>query len=162
MAEPETNVDYAAYCGLYCGACAALVATERGAVEKLLEHEEPGYTVDDLTCRGCRTDVTACFCTDCEMRRCAREKGVAFCCECDAYPCAPLKNFQADKYPHHSVVLKNLEAVREGGPAAWLAAQLERWRCPACGARFTWYDENCESCGAALYDCRAEERDLKG
>ncbi len=136
-----------------------MAATERGEVEKLLAHEEPGYTVADLTCRGCRTDVVARWCADCEMRLCARAKGVASCGECPAYPCDTLKGFDADEHPHHSVVLKNLEAFREGGAAAWLATQRERWKCPACGARFTWYDEKCGSCGAALYDCRAEERD---
>ena len=160
MAERETNFNYGAYCGLYCGACAILVATERGEVEKLLEKEEAAaYTVEQLTCHGCKTDVLACFCADCEMRRCARERGLAFCCDCDDYPCELNKGFQADEHPHHSVVLKNLEAIREGGAEAWLAAQLERWSCPSCGARFTWYDEKCESCGAELYDCRAEERD---
>ena len=114
----------------------------------------------DLTCRGCRTVVTASWCTDCEMRLCARERGLAFCSHCDDYPCEHNKAFQADKHPHHSPVLKNLEAIAEGGGEAWLAAQLERWKCPSCGARFTWYDEECEGCGAELYDCRAEERDL--
>ncbi len=153
--------DYGAYCGLYCGACAVLVATERGEVAKLLENEEAAeYTVEQLTCRGCKTDVLACFCTDCEIRLCARERGVAFCCDCDDYPCEHNKAFQADKYAHHSVVLKNLEAIREGGADTWLAAQSDRWKCPSCGARFTWYDKKCDECSAELYDCRAEERDL--
>jgi len=138
-----------------------LVANERGEVEKLLENEEAAeYTVEQLTCRGCKTDVPACFCADCEMRLCARERGVAFCGECDDYPCEHNKAFQADKHPHHSVVLKNLEAVRERGADAWLAEQAERWKCRSCGARFTWYDKKCDACGAELYDCRAEERDL--
>ena len=29
-----------------------------------------------------------------------------------------------------------------------------------CGACVTRYDEECDGCGAELYDCRAEERDL--
>jgi hypothetical protein len=140
-----------------------MVATERGEVEKLLEKEEAAeYTVEQLTCRGCRTDVTASWCTDCEMRLCARDRGVAFCCDCDDYPCELNKRFQVDEHPHHTPVLKNLEAIREGGAAAWLAAQLERWKCPSCGARSTWYDEACASCGAELHACRAEEKDLTG
>jgi hypothetical protein len=163
MPEPKTEYDYGAYCGLYCGACALMVANERGAVEKLLENEEAaGYTVADLTCRGCRTDVVARWCAECEMRLCARRRGVAFCSDCDDYPCEHVRTFQADKHPHHSVVLKNLAAIAEGGGEAWLAAQLERWGCPSCGARFTWYDKKCDACGTELYDCRAEERDLAG
>jgi len=160
VAKRETNFNYGAYCGLYCGACAILVANERGEVEKLLEQEEPGYIVDDLTCRGCRTDVLARWCADCEMRLCARRRGVAFCSHCDDYPCEHNKAFQADKHAHHSVVLKNLAAIAERGGEAWLAAQAERWKCPSCGARFTWYEKKCDGCGAELYGCRAEERDL--
>jgi hypothetical protein len=59
MPHPKSEYDYGAYCGLYCGACAILVATERGEVEKLPGKEEAAaYTVERLTCRGCRTDVT--------------------------------------------------------------------------------------------------------
>lgn len=158
-----SEFDYGAYCGLYCGACAILVATESNEVEKLLEREEAaGYTVEQLTCHGCRTDVLACFCADCEMRLCARERGVAFCAGCADYPCVHNRAFQADEHPHHSVVIKNLDAIRERGAGAWLAEQAERWKCPSCGARFTWYEDKCGSCGSELYDCRAEERGLSG
>jgi len=160
MAEAREDYDYGAYCGLYCGACAILVANERDELEQLLAREDAAqYDADDLTCRGCRTEVTACFCADCEMRACARERGVAFCVECGDYPCQHLQTFQADKHAHHSVVLKNLETIREDGAEAWLAAQAERWSCPKCGRRFTWYEEKCKNCGAVLTDARAEERD---
>lgn len=155
--------DYGAYCGLYCGACAILVATERGEVEKLLEREDAaGYSAEQLTCYGCRTDVVAQWCADCEMRKCARERGVALCSDCTDYPCEHNRAFQADEHPHHSVVIKNLDAIRERGAEAWLAEQAERWKCQSCGARFSWYEEKCGSCGSELYDCRAEERDLSG
>ena len=79
MPEPKTEYDYGAYCGLYCGSCAILLANERGVAEKLLENEKAAaYTVDDLTCHGCRTDVVATWCPDCEMRLCARRRGVAW------------------------------------------------------------------------------------
>ena len=52
-----------------------------------------------------------------------RAKGVASCGECPAFPCDILKGFDADEHPHHSVVLKNLEAVRagvfDGKPGNW-------------------------------------------
>lgn len=163
MPEAKSEYDYGAYCGLYCGACAILLANERGEVDKLLENEEAAaYTVEQLTCRGCRTDVRACFCEDCEMRLCASARGVPYCADCDDYPCEHVKAFQADKHSHHSVVLKNLAAIAERGGDAWLAEQAERWKCPSCGARFSWYEVRCDECGAELYDCRAEERDLPG
>ena len=30
MPQPKSEYDYGAYCGLYCGACAVLLANERG------------------------------------------------------------------------------------------------------------------------------------
>jgi hypothetical protein len=160
MPHGQEGYDYGAYCGLYCGACALLLANERGTVAELLELEEPGYTVEDLTCRGCRTDVVARWCAECEMRRCARERAVAFCSACGDYPCEHNRAFRADEHPHHSAVLKNLAALAADGEEAWLAAQAERWKCPSCGARFTWYEVRCDGCGAALYGCREEEREL--
>ncbi|MGD8719459.1 MAG: DUF3795 domain-containing protein [Candidatus Zixiibacteriota bacterium] len=156
------GIGYGAYCGLYCGACWELVATERGEVEKLREDaESAAYTAEQLSCRGCRTDVVAFFCLDCEMRSCAQERGVAFCSDCGDYPCEYVREFQADKYAHHSAVLKNLDTIRERGADAWLVEQEERWKCPSCGARFTWYEDTCGDCGAELYDARAEEGDLE-
>jgi len=149
---------YDSYCGLYCGACPALVGTARGQAAELAKEEK--MTVEDVSCAGCKSDVTAVYCRDCDLRACARARGVEFCFDCGDYPCVQLTGFRRDKSPHHSVIFKNLNAIREGGAAAWLAEQERRWRCAACGERFTWYDRACEKCGAALYDCRQEERGL--
>jgi hypothetical protein len=151
---------YDSYCGLYCGACPVLSANERGDVEK--RAAEWKMSPEELRCWGCKTDVTAVFCTDCEIRRCARERGVEFCSACDEYPCDRLTSFAEDEHPHHSVVLKNLEIIESKGLRSWLDERKERWSCPVCGARFTWYDCKCAGCGATTYDCRDEERDLRG
>ena len=149
---------YDSYCGLYCGACPILLANERGEVEK--RAAEGGVEPEVLLCSGCKSETIAVFCTDCEMRQCARDRRLDSCRECDEYPCQMLKNFRADEHPHHSAVLKNLESMHETGLDAWLEEQKARWSCPACGARFTWYDALCPECGAETYDCRAEELDL--
>lgn len=152
------NPIYDSYCGLYCGACPVIVANELGEVEK--RAVEWQMKPEELRCFGCRSETIAVFCTDCGMRLCARNRGMGSCCECNEYPCEILKNFRADEHPHHSTVLKNLETIREKGLDAWLEEQRDRWSCPVCGARFAWYDAKCGGCGAALYDCRAEERNL--
>jgi predicted RNA-binding Zn-ribbon protein involved in translation (DUF1610 family) len=149
---------YDSYCGLYCGSCPVLLANERGIVER--RAAEWKTKLEDLRCFGCRSETNAIFCTDCVVRDCARDRGVKSCSECGEYPCKMLKDFQADEHSHHSVVLKNLETIKEKGLDVWLEEQRARWTCPACGARFTWYDEKCPECGAETYDCRAEERDL--
>ena len=170
MGKPEQNRDtheprvpadgyrYDSYCGIFCGACDTLIANEQGGVAVLAR--EWKRTQDELKCRGCKTDVNSVFCRNCEIRRCAQLKRVEFCCECSAYPCERLVAFRNDKHPHHSVVLRNLDEVRSTDSARWLALQRQRWSCPSCGARCSWYDRKCVSCGAALRNCEDEKKTL--
>ncbi|UCE26797.1 MAG: DUF3795 domain-containing protein [Candidatus Coatesbacteria bacterium] len=136
-----------------------LVSNQRGTVNELAEKFEADPA--DFVCAGCKSDTLAAFCADCDFIPCARGKGVEFCVDCGDYPCERLTDFRDDEWAHHSVVTNNLERLREVGVEAWLAEQDERWTCPACGARFSWYDEKCPDCGAETYDARAEEEDLK-
>lgn len=146
------------YCGLYCGGCAILLANREGTVEEIARAE--GVQPEELRCHGCKTEVVATFCTDCYMKECAERRGIEFCIECDEYPCERLVAFKEDKYPHHSVVLKNLERMREIGLQPWLSEQKSRWSCPNCGQAHSWYDESCKECGAELYSCRDEEKEF--
>ena len=149
---------YDAPCGLYCGACDALNSFREGRSE---EHAKlAGEDPELVKCAGCKTDVNAIYCVGCDFRDCTRDKGIEFCSECEDFPCAKLVAFRNDEHPHHSSVLKNLETIRDKGLDAWLKEQEERWSCPECGKGFTWYDSKCEACGAGLYDCRAEDKDL--
>lgn len=149
---------YDAVCGLYCGACGAVLADKDGSVEALAR--EWGMRPEQLVCHGCRTDVNASFCQDCGFKSCAGSKGIEHCSECDEFPCAMLVDFGNDGAAHHSVVLRNSEAIREHGLVPWLEQQRQRWTCSGCGAPFSWYDRTCKGCGAALRDCRTEEHDL--
>ncbi|UCE26796.1 MAG: DUF3795 domain-containing protein [Candidatus Coatesbacteria bacterium] len=150
---------YDTYCGLYCGACPVLVANQRGTVDELAEKRE--MDAADLVCAGCKSGTRKAPRADCEFALCALEKGVESCVECDEYPCENLIGFRDDERAHHSVVTRNLDRLGEVGLEAWLAEQDERWKCGACGTRFTWYDEKCPDCGAETYDSRAEEKDIK-
>jgi hypothetical protein len=150
---------YDTYCGLYCGSCPLLQANQKGTVEEIAKREKmkPG----DLECHGCKSDRVAVFCRDCTFKSCAAERGHEFCVECDDYPCEELVKFRSDEWPHHSVVISNLERIRRDGLETWLKEREKRWRCRECGEEFTWYDEICESCGARLYNCRDESKDLE-
>lgn len=152
------EIRYDSYCGLYCGACPYLLATETGTIKEFAAMDQ--MPAEEAACGGCKSDVQARFCRECRMRQCARDRGLETCGACPEYPCERLTAFRHDVYPHHSVVFRNQGVIKHGGLAAWLAGQRERWRCPRCGRRFTWYDAGCEGCGADLYDCRAEEKDL--
>jgi len=149
---------YDTYCGLYCGACPFLLATERGRLAALVKGES--IPEADAACHGCKSAAANLFCRDCELSACARGRGVAFCGDCGDYPCGRLTSFRNDKYAHHSVVFKNLARIRDAGAATWLVEQEARWRCQKCGERAAWYDGQCPNCGAPFQDCRAEEAGL--
>lgn len=152
---------YDTYCGLNCGACPVLGANERGDDEWIKKAAEmEGSKPEDLRCLGCKTNVTAMFCTDCGMRLCAREKGLEFCFECDEYPCKRIEDFRNDQWAHHSVIFTNLRDIKEKGIDAWREEQKARWSCKTCGTRFYWYSEKCSKCDAKLYNSKDEEKDL--
>ena len=146
---------YDAVCGLYCGACRVVQCNETGTVDAIAR--EWGMKAEDLVCHGCRSDVRAALCRDCEFIQCAESKGIEHCSDCDELPCAKLTAFRDDDAPHHSAVVRNSEAMRELGVERWLQIQRDRWSCPECGARSWWYLETCSSCGTTLRDARAEE-----
>ncbi|MGQ9706357.1 MAG: DUF3795 domain-containing protein [bacterium] len=155
----ESKYRYDTYCGLYCGACDALVATQEGRIDELaMSWESPP---EDVVCYGCKTERVARCCNECLIRGCAINKKVEFCFQCDDYPCDLLVSFRDDRSPHHSIVLKNLREISENGVEIWLDSQRQRWSCPGCGKRFSWYDKFCSQCGSGLYNCEDEERDLE-
>jgi predicted amidophosphoribosyltransferase len=155
------EVKHDSYCGLNCGACPVGLVNESGDSSLLAKMAEDwGRKPGEIICGGCKSDVTAAFCSRCRMRLCAMQKRLEFCFECPDYPCEKLTAFRNDDAPHHSAIFRNLGEIRDLGVEAWLEVQAARWSCPACGRRFGWYDETCEGCGAELYNSVSEERDL--
>lgn len=146
------------YCGLYCGACSVFIANKKGIVEERAKEWE--MNPEDLKCHGCKTEITAVYCKDCDIRQCAENNNIEFCFECGDYPCNRLREFRNDEWPHHSVVLQNLETIQKKGVQEWVKEQEIRWSCPECGTLFAWYDEVCKKCGNTLYNCKDEEKEL--
>jgi predicted RNA-binding Zn-ribbon protein involved in translation (DUF1610 family) len=149
---------YDTYCGLYCGACAILLANERDEVEK--KAKEWKMKPEELKCHGCKTETIASFCVTRDIRKCAEKKKIHFCFQCEEYPCDLLVGFKNDKHPYHSVVLTNLDSIREKGIAEWSDEQEVRWSCTGCGTKLSWYDRTCRKCGNEFYNCQDEEKDL--
>jgi hypothetical protein len=58
-------------------------------------------------------------------------------------------DFNNDGMLHHAEVLENCRGLRERGIARWTRHEEERWSCPECQARISWYDPKCARCGAA-------------
>lgn len=156
------EVRYDSYCGLNCGACPVGMANEQSDEEALSWMASQWKKErQDLTCTGCKTDVTASFCTACAMRKCAMEKNLDFCFQCGDYPCETITNFRDDDAPHHSAVFSNLAGISKKGIEEWLRNEKERWACGSCGTRFNWYMETCPRCGEELYNSVKEEKDLR-
>ena len=147
---------YDTYCGVYCGACHALRATEEGRVEE--QAKAWGRDPEEVRCHGCKSDVFSGHCRAWGIKSCAVEREVEFCFECAEYPCDRLIAFRDDEWPHHSAVTRNLAELERLGLARWLEVQAARWRCPACGHKTSWYDETCPDCGSKVVSSRDEEQ----
>ena len=153
----ESFVDFAAPCGLYCGACVIRAAVKKNDPQ-MLEMIADGLAkylgrpvgVEEVCCDGCLSDVRAAPCRDCEIRDCAVSKGITHCSQCDDFPCQLITDFNNDEFAHHSEVLDNIRRQREVGIDDWLEEQRGRWRCPACGAESDWYARRCTGCGEEL------------
>ena len=144
-----------AYCGLYCGACPAMLAHQNGELEAFAERI--GRTLEDVRCFGCKSDIVTSFCATCKLRRCANNKGFDFCFQCEELPCDPFIAFRdAEKWPYHAAVPKNLKRIQQVGAEAWIEEQDTRWRCPKCGYKFAWQDETCKSCGEKVSNYKAD------
>lgn len=149
---------YDTYCGLYCGACAVLIANREGTLKE--SSQKWDTDPEDLKCHGCKTETNAVYCKTCDIKQCAENKQIDFCFQCAEYPCTRLVEFRNDEFPHHSVIFRNLEIIQKKGAKKWLEEQKLRWSCPECGTKFAWYDETCKKCGTKLYNCREEDKDL--
>ena len=83
-------------CGLKCSECNAFKATQANDTEKLAElakswgSPENPYTVEDMRCNGCMSDVTYKGCASCGVRNSALEHSVSHCGECSEFACDKL------------------------------------------------------------------------
>jgi hypothetical protein len=154
------DIRYEAYCGLYCGACEILLMNELGRIEE--KAKEWKMDINDIKCLGCKSNQNAIYCRECYFKKCAQLKEIDFCNQCSDFPCEKLKDFRYDKFPHHSIVFKNLNEIQEKGCKKWLDKQKIRWECTKCGQRFTWYEDLCKKCGEKLFNCIEEEKKLDG
>jgi hypothetical protein len=110
--------------------------------------------LEDVLCDGCiGGGRVATFCRRCAIRSCAEGKsGVTRCSDCADFPCNRITNFNNDGMVHHSEVLENLRRLREMGIGGWTRFEEDRWRCPQCQGKLSWYDKACTKCGAPRSD----------
>lgn len=155
-AAPGGGEKLVAPCGLYCGACPMYLATQENSekrLESLMQQFSAGkmqMKMADILCDGCIGGRrVATFCSRCAMRSCAESKpNVTRCSDCPDFPCSKITNFNNDGMTHHSEVLENLRHLREMGIGKWTQYEEDRWRCPQCKEKLSWYDKACQKCGA--------------
>lgn len=138
----------AAVCGLFCPACSIFIATHEDPQRLQTIAERSGYSVEDITCEGCRSDRRYPFCATCYMYACAAQKGIDFCGACADYPCDQLKEFQAAR-PHRLELWQNQARIQDVGYEQWFAEMLAHYACPACQTLNSAYDAACRKCGAS-------------
>lgn len=133
-----------AFCGLYCGGCGVYQKTAIG-IETEIDKDL------FVSCKGCASDVTTPWCTDCDIKTCCKNQGLRFCLECEEYPCEKMNNFINDpKYPYHLEVTKNMVRLKEIGNEAWIEEKEIHYTCLECGSKFNWFDQTCVQCGSKV------------
>ncbi len=128
--------ELAAPCGMNCGVCAAyLVASRNQPRRRRRPH-----------CAGCRIRPKNCA----FLKRGCPELGegrVQFCFECASFPCRRLKTIDRRyRERYGTILIANLDHIRDHGIDAWLAREAEKWRCPRCGGVISIHDGMCYDC----------------
>ena len=92
----------AAFCGIDCGECKALIATRNNdaKMKKAIAEEwtkEFGHQIkpEDINCVGCLVldGSHISYCSVCEIRNCGTRKKVQNCAYCVEYKCEKLTKF---------------------------------------------------------------------
>jgi hypothetical protein len=158
---PKDGENLVATCGLYCGACPIYLDSQGGSDQKTIEFmqqlgaKQTEIKREDFQCDGCLgKGKLISFCAKCAIRSCAQGKKIAYCSDCSEFPCSRITDFNNNygKLQHHSEALANLRHLRQMGIKDWAKSEEERWRCPRCQNRLSWYDRACSKCGTKRSD----------
>ncbi len=137
--------ELAAYCGLYCGACAIKNGRLRDTASKLhrlleaykyatwapqvagffpaaVHYPEFEGVLEWLMTQGCPACREGGGLPQCAIRICAREQDLAGCWECEATSCQKLRDL-GQAWP---ASLENRERIQTRGLGAWLQEQAAR------------------------------------
>ena len=148
---PET----ASYCGVFCKSCPLYIGTAEEPARLELLSGRMGYPVDDLKCRGCRSDENSYYCRDCKLKKCASEKGYEMCSDCPDFPCRELEEFQKEM-PHRAELWNSLDILKADGYEKWEKKLSKDFSCIKCGTMNSAYDISCRNCsfipGSPFYE----------
>ncbi len=142
----ESDMKFAAVCGLYCEACRWFISTNEDPERLKRLAAQRNWSEEESKCYGCRSDKRLPYCEKCKMFACAAERGIDFCSECEEYPCNDLKKFQSEM-PHRIELWVNLGQIKSVGYKQWLKEIRKNYACPRCQTLNSAYDLKCRKCG---------------
>ncbi len=143
--KPDKNL--VAACGLFCPSCAIFIASNENDSDRLKRQaSELNITVEEVRCKGCRSEKRNAYCNTCFMLKCTKKKNVDFCSECNEYPCVQIVEFQS-KLPHRIELWKDLQRIKKVGYETFYVESLENYKCSSCATINSGWDLSCRKCG---------------
>jgi len=145
----EVNQELLAPCGLYCGVCGIRIAHRENNL-KFKERLSAVYQVpaEELACEGCLSQVVFKYCRVCPIKSCTQKRGYEGCHQCSEFPCVHIQNFPMPV--GKKVMLRAIPQWRELGAEKWVAAEEQRYLCPACGHALFRGAKRCRNCKAPV------------
>jgi Protein of unknown function (DUF3795) len=149
--------EYLAPCGLYCGVCAILYATQENDMkfkERLVGlykgrlPQSENLSVKDIRCKGCLSDEPFTYCRKCDIKDCAAGKGYSGCHECGDFPCDLIEDFPMPVGKR--VILRAVPHRRGMGTEKWVEDEEGRYHCPSCGHKLFRGAKRCNMCKAEV------------
>jgi hypothetical protein len=136
----KDQIQELAPCGVFCGACPSFQKTCFGCSSASKEQRRTSWM-------------------SCKIRKCCFEqKRYQYCAECAEFPCETINKKLIEshpdnpKYTYRHEIPENVEKFNILGQDAYLIYQEQKWSCPVCGGRVTFYDYQCQECGKQTFE----------
>jgi hypothetical protein len=135
-------------CGLYCEACLIYGVSHRTeevfARKRLGMAEHFDCKPEQVACEGCQQLTDSCWGAYCEIPKCLDARGYVYCDECDDIDgCERFGELDG----RYGGLKDSMARLREVGPDAWLAEQIEKMSCPECGGvLYHGFTDKCPIC----------------
>ncbi len=125
-------------CGMNCGICSGYLASKYDVKNKGIKMPY---------CIGCRPRDKKCAFL---KKRCdlLLQGKVQYCYECDDFPCLRLQHIDERYRSNFKMsMIENLEFIKDKGVTIFLEQEVDKWKCPKCGAEICCHNGICFNCG---------------
>jgi len=156
----KSNPKYLSPCGLYCGVCGVLYATQDKNykfLERLVgvykgkssDETNDKLNIESIQCDGCLSDNPSIFCSDwCQIKKCCKDNNYTGCHECNDFPCKLIDNFPMPV--GKKVILRTIPYRKKYGTEKWITDEEARYHCPSCGNKLFRGVKRCNKCKAEV------------